>query len=217
MRAAKRDDNHAEIRDNLRAIGAMVHDIGGLFSEEVVMPTYKVTVNMEREIWAEDEAAALNISTFEIPTPAEVDASEARPFFPVFHGFTAGDYLAAFPLAIESRYARLMSEYHEAVNQSRVLDSIKTMMESSWQPMEPKRIFRTPYNYAISFETETGQVAHIDMDYWIQAFEVGLDVAMIINESNMFALLDSGRLVGAVAGIRVAYPGEKEVVLWEAK
>ena len=30
MRAAKRDDNHAEIRDNLRAIGAMVHDTGGL-------------------------------------------------------------------------------------------------------------------------------------------------------------------------------------------
>ena len=30
MRAAKRDDNHAEIRDNLRAIGAMVHDTGSL-------------------------------------------------------------------------------------------------------------------------------------------------------------------------------------------
>ena len=30
MRAAKRDDNHAEIRDNLRAIGAMVNDTGSL-------------------------------------------------------------------------------------------------------------------------------------------------------------------------------------------
>lgn len=178
------------------------------------MPFFKVTTSYERDYWAEDEADALNMARYEMPTEDEVQTVEAAPFFPVHDGFMIGDWVCAYAVMVNRSHGRLLSEREDqpSITAAASVDSIVTALGKGAIDLEPAAICYDMGFYTVGLDSLLGR-HWIDMRYWAQAFECGLDLAASADNLSMFVLLDNGQPVGAIMG--VTQKGDANI-LWEA-
>lgn len=179
------------------------------------MPFFKVTTSYERDYWAEDEADALNMARYEIPTDDEVQIADTESFFPVHDGFMIGDWVCAYAVMVNRSHGRLLSEREDrpSITAAASVDSIVTAMGKGMIALEPAAISYDMGFYTVGLDSLLGR-HWIDLRYWTQAFECGLDIATSADNPSMFVLLDNGQPVGAVMG--VTQKGDAKV-LWEAQ
>lgn len=179
------------------------------------MPFFKVTTSYERDYWAEDEADALNMARYEMPTEDEVQIAGAEPFFPVHDGFMIGDWVCAYAVMVNRSHGRLLSEREDqpSITAAAAVDSIVTAMAKGAVDLEPAAIGRDDMGFhSVALDSEIGR-HWIDIRYWIQAFECSLDLAISADNPSLFVLLDGGAPVGAVMELSQG----KSVILWEAQ
>lgn len=180
------------------------------------MPFFKVTTSYERRYWAEDEADALNMARYIIPTDGEVQIADTEPFFPVHDGFMIGDWICAYAVMVNRSHGRLLSEREDRppVALAEFVDSIVTAIGKAAIDLEPAAITRDDMGfYAVGLDSLMGR-HWIDLRYWTQAFECGLWIGASADDPSMFVLLDDGRPVGAVMG--VTQKGDAKI-LWECE
>lgn len=178
------------------------------------MPFFKVTTTYERDYWAEDEADALSMARYEMPHEDEVQVAEAGPFFPVYEGFMIGDWVCAYAVMVNQSHGRLLSEREDrpSIAAAASVESIVNSMGKGAVKLEPAAIGRDEMGFhSIGLDSPVGR-HWIDMRYWLQAFECGLELAVAADNPSLFVLLDGGQPVGAVMGLRQG----KSIILWEA-
>ncbi|MCB8988113.1 MAG: hypothetical protein H6661_10240 [Ardenticatenaceae bacterium] len=181
------------------------------------MPFFKVTTTYERDYWAEDEADALGMARYEIPHEDEVQVAEAAPFFPVHDGFMIGDWVCAYAVMVNRSHGRLLSEREDrpSITAAASVESIVNSMGKGAVELEPAAIGYSDGVYSIGLDSPMGR-HWIDMRYWLQTFESGLELTVAADNPSMFVLLDGGQPVGAVMGLSLGLSQGKSSILWEA-
>lgn len=93
------------------------------------------------------------------------------------------------------------------------------VMAAGYLELEPLRICRPVkrhYKDMVVFCTVTGAEAALDLAWWCQIYEAGMDVAKSKAEPGVLAVLKDGQVVGAVMGLQhIGSQGRYEVT-WEA-